>query len=162
MAELGFRNFGRWAAGALCATTLLAAHAQPPHNMGRAWNHPFGGMNAFGGHPVSAREAADSHNSHAYGMRQRMAGPDQGLRGLRGQRLAGGDRENAASFGTRLRTVSDTRPFQRQDSSPPYMRAGSIRADVARYNEERESTRLAPRRSDDEPRPPPPSPYRGN
>ncbi|MGF6753069.1 hypothetical protein [Paraburkholderia sp. GAS42] len=40
------------------------------------------------------------------------------------------------------------------------VRAGSIRADVARYNEERGAVRSIPHPPDDVPRPPPPSPYR--
>ncbi|WOD18175.1 hypothetical protein [Paraburkholderia kirstenboschensis] len=53
---------------------------------------------------------------------------------------------------------AETRPGQRPQSNAP-VRSGSIRADVARYNEERGSLRAVQRQGDDS-RPPESSPYR--
>jgi hypothetical protein len=101
---------------------------------------------------------------HAYAPPPRQAGPAHG-----NPRMAAGTpwgpsagaRAGAAAFGGEIRPVSEeTRPFQQQDSSPPYVRAGSIRADVNRYNEERDTTHAVPRPPGDVPHPPQPSPYR--
>lgn len=53
---------------------------------------------------------------------------------------------------------AESRPGQRPQSNAP-VRSGSIRADVARYNEERSSIRAIQRQADDG-RPPEGSPYR--
>jgi hypothetical protein len=53
---------------------------------------------------------------------------------------------------------AESRAVPRPPANAP-VRAGSIRADVARYNEERGASRAMPRQSDD-PRPPEGSPYR--
>jgi hypothetical protein len=64
------------------------------------------------------------------------------------------------AYGTPIRPINETaKPFQRQDPNPPYVRAGSIRADVARYNEERDSNRFVPRPPNAVAHPPTPSPY---
>lgn len=64
-----------------------------------------------------------------------------------------------APYAGRLTPVSaESRTAPRQSANAP-LRSGSIRADVARYNEERGSTRTMQRQSDD-PRPPDGSPYR--
>lgn len=54
---------------------------------------------------------------------------------------------------------AETRPVPHPPADSP-VRAGSIREDVARYNEERGSFRPFPRGSGEVPRPPMPSPYR--
>jgi hypothetical protein len=64
-----------------------------------------------------------------------------------------------ADYGGALTPVSaETRPAQRSQQNGP-MRNGSIRADVARYNEERGAARAFQRPNDDS-RPPESSPYR--
>ncbi len=155
MAHMGFRNFGRWVAGALCAAVLSFAHAQPPR-AAYGGGHEGGGFRAFAAQPRGA--------PRAYAAQHRGAGPGRGPRVAAGagwMQAPGGGRTGAVPFGGQIRTVSEeTRPFQQQDSSPPYVRAGSIRADVTRYNEERDSSRIVPRPPGDVPRPPPPSPYR--
>jgi hypothetical protein len=58
---------------------------------------------------------------------------------------------------TRISAEARQEPRQQADAA---MRAGSIREDVARYNEERATFRPFSRGSGDVPRPPMPSPYR--
>lgn len=55
---------------------------------------------------------------------------------------------------------TEGRPVPRPPANAPVVRTGSIRADVARYNEERGAVRSIPHPPDDVPRPPTPSPYR--
>lgn len=163
MAEMGFRNVGRWAVGALYAAMLSFAHAQPPQSGhgGGGYHDHAGGMRAYGG-PATHAPRADSRG---YAAQHRAAGPGQN------PRVAGGGSSwmgpsgtpggRDPVYGTPIRPVSEvTRPFQRQDPNPPYMRSGSIRADVTRYNEEREPSRYVPRPPSDVPHPPAPSPYR--
>lgn len=63
-------------------------------------------------------------------------------------------------YGGGITPVSaETRPTPHPPADSP-VRAGSIREDVARYNEERAAFRPFARGSADGPRPPMPSPYR--
>jgi hypothetical protein len=71
-----------------------------------------------------------------------------------------GDGLEAARYGGGITPVSaETRAVPRPPADSAMVRAGSIREDVARYNEER-STRAVPRPPDDMSRAPGPSPYR--
>jgi hypothetical protein len=54
---------------------------------------------------------------------------------------------------------AESRAVPRPPVDAPVVRAGSIRADIARYNEERGSSRAMPRQANDN-RPPEASPYR--
>ncbi|TKC89805.1 hypothetical protein FAZ69_10730 [Trinickia terrae] len=152
MAELGIRNFGRWAVGALCVAMLSFAHAQPPR-MGHD-GYYGGGARGYGG------------QARSYAAERRAGNPAQARRAANGgapwSGRSGGPAGRDPVYGTPIRPVSEEvpRPFQRQDPNPPYVRSGSIRADVARYNEERDSNRFVPRPPNDVPRPPAPSPYR--
>ncbi|QCP47991.1 peptide-binding protein [Trinickia violacea] len=158
---MGSRNVGRWAAGALCAAMLSFAHAQPPRSDHGGGGYHAGGMRAYGG-PAAHAPRADSRG---YASQRRAAGPRQDPRAAAGgsawmgpSGIPGG---HDPVYGTPIRTVSEvTRPFQRQDPNPPYMRSGSIRADITRYNEERESSHFVPRPPNQVPHPPEPSPYR--
>jgi hypothetical protein len=91
---------------------------------------------------------ADGFNVYRPGMR-RVAGPS----GYAGD---GGGRMQYAGAITPVSAESRTVP--RPPPNAP-VRSGSIRADVARYNEERGSARAMQRPADD-PRPPEGSPYR--
>jgi hypothetical protein len=163
MAELGFRNVGRWAVGALCAAMLSFAHAQPPRSDHGGGGYHAGGMRAYGGPAMHAPRA----DAHGLAAQRRAAGPGQNPRVAAGGSQWIGPGPSGAPggrdpvYGTPIRPVSEVaRPFQRQDPNPPYMRSGSIRADITRYNEERDSSRFVPRPPNDVPHPPSPSPYR--
>jgi hypothetical protein len=70
-----------------------------------------------------------------------------------------GDRRGGFQYAGAITPVSaESRPVPRPPANAP-VRAGSIRADVARYNEERGSSRAMPRQADD-PRQSEGSPYR--
>jgi hypothetical protein len=70
-----------------------------------------------------------------------------------------GDGRGGMQYAGAITPVSaESRGVPRPPVNAP-VRAGSIRADVARYNEERGSSRAMPRQADD-PRQPEGSPYR--
>jgi len=103
---------------------------------------------------------ADANYGYGYGSRgynadgYRVAGPsgysDRGLRG---------DQRARMQYAGAITPVSaESRPVPRPPSNMP-LRNGSIRADVARYNEERGAGRSLQRPADD-PRQPEGSPYR--
>lgn len=105
---------------------------------------PHGGANLHGGN------YANGFGGYNYNPAMpRVAGP------------AGypGDHRGGAQYAGAITPVSaESRPVPRPPANAP-VRAGSIRADVARYNEERGSSRAMPRQADD-PRQPEGSPYR--
>ncbi|RQH04736.1 hypothetical protein [Paraburkholderia dinghuensis] len=122
-----------------------------------------------------AREPAPTRREAAYGggSGRYAAGPmhvaDQGGLRERGGRSAGRvngqpDRATGGGYGIYrngpITPVSEPmRPVPHPPADSP-VRAGSIREDVARYNEERGSFRPVPRGGGEVPRPPMPSPYR--
>ncbi|OXI87238.1 peptide-binding protein [Burkholderia sp. AU31652] len=152
MTERVKRKIGRWVAGVLGALLLPLALAQPPHGGGHAFGgHGFGGgdMRAYGayGQPAGG------------GPVWRRAAPLAGAR-------AGGVNGYGSRWGLRptpsyghYAAQSPYRPISadvRQVPRPPGggnvpLRAGSIRADVARYNEERGGRPMPPPRSQEEP-----------
>lgn len=93
---------------------------------------------------------------------QRMAGAGayRGDRGDRGESRP--EPRGGYQYAGSITPVSaETRSVPRPPEDESMVRAGSIRADIARYNEERGGSRSAPRPPDDYmQRPPPPSPYR--
>ncbi|CAN0623894.1 conserved exported protein of unknown function [Burkholderia multivorans] len=146
MTERVRRKIGRWVAGALGALLMPLALAQPPHG-----GHGDGGAHAYGSAP----------GGHAGWRRDPSAG---------GGREHGGARLGMNGYGSRwgLRPTpsyghyarqSPYRPISadaRQMPHPPGsanvpVRNGSIRADVARYNEERGGRPMPPPRSQEEP-----------
>lgn len=79
-------------------------------------------------------------------------GPDRQVRG---------DYPYPGMYSVGIKQVSaETRSVPRPPENPNMVRAGSIRADVARYNEERSVPRNLARPPGDMSRPPEPSPYR--
>ncbi|MFL9963264.1 hypothetical protein PQR02_19720 [Paraburkholderia sediminicola] len=91
---------------------------------------------------------ADGFNIYRPGMR-RVAGPSG----------YAGDGVGRMQYAGAITPVSaESRSVPRPPPNGP-VRSGSIRADVARYNEERGSARATQRPADD-PRPPEGSPYR--
>jgi hypothetical protein len=167
MADTGFRKFGRWAAAALCAAALSLAHAQPPREAQAAFG-PAGGMRmaspaspapAYFGSP---RAYPDSRGG--YGAHYRVGASDRTARPAPSGRYgpAWVAPARVGSPGAPLRPVSEVvREVPRPSGNSTYMRSGSIREDIARYNAERGTERPTPRpQSNNVPRPPMPSPYR--
>ncbi|KVQ46824.1 peptide-binding protein [Burkholderia territorii] len=144
---------GRWVAGVLGALLMPLALAQPPHGGqafggGQGFGHGFGGgdMRAFG---------QPAGNAPVW----RRALPAGGARtgGVSGYGSRWGLRPTP-SYG-HYAAQSPYRPISadsRQMPRPPGggnvpLRAGSIRADVARYNEERGGRPMPPPRAQEEP-----------
>ncbi|WP_323119735.1 peptide-binding protein [Burkholderia alba] len=140
MTERAKRMIGRWAAGAIGALLMSFAFAQPPHGGG----HGFGGYGAARGG----------------GYEQAYPRGNQARIGVNGYASRWGLRPNPSSGHyapqSPYRAISaDARPMPHPPDGSLPMRAGSIRADVARYNEERGGRPMPPPRSqEDVPRPP--------
>ena len=178
----GLSRTRHWAWGAVIAVLCSFAYAKGtgvPHGaaMGAAFSH--GGERAphMAAHEGAryaeaggARAPRDSHNASRNAMTSRDtdtrvqrgnpniadASFSYGFGGFKsGMRRVG----DASSYPGALTPVSaESRQVPRPPSNMP-MRTGSIRADVARYNEERGAGRPLPRPADDS-RPPESSPYR--
>lgn len=129
MADSAFHTFGRWAAAALCALAVSFVHAQPPHG-------PRAGFAAPG----------------ARALRQAPNRPPTGFAGRGGQSTFvmssspyrhGGPRTapSVPPAPTPIRPVSEEARTLAREGGAAYLRAGSIRADIARYNEEHGANR---------------------
>lgn len=153
MADRVKRKIGRWVAGVLGALLAPLAFAQPPHGGhgfgggARAYGLPSGGQP--GGQPVWRRVPQEGAPQRGIRLGAGQGGNGYGPRwGLR----------PTPSYG-HYAVQSPYRPISadaRQVPRPPGggnvpLRAGSIRADVARYNEERGGRPLPPPRSQEEP-----------
>jgi len=123
------------------------------YGVGRGGN---GGSDRYGAAPM---RVADQGGWQERGGRAGRSG-----RGDEGQP----DRAGGGNYGGGYRVYrngpitpvsAETRPVPHPPADSP-VRAGSIREDVARYNEERGSFRPFPRGGGEVPRPPMPSPYR--
>ncbi len=148
MADSALKIIGRWLAGALCAAVAAIAHAQPPHGYRAQFVAPH--VHAFGGaqNPQNPRNA---QNRFPAGM-----APRAGTRANPQQRPFVMARDPYGRSGTHMvpapalapaatvpfRPVSDEARTMAREGGNAYMRAGSIRADIARYNEEREATHV--------------------
>ena len=148
MTERVKRKIGRWVAGVLGALLLPLALAQPPH----------GGGHAFGGHGFGGGDMRAYGQPAGGGLRLAPRGSRRCTRRRRERlRLPLGLRPTP-SYG-HYAAQSPYRPISadvRQVPRPPGggnvpLRAGSIRADVARYNEERGGRPMPPPRSQEEP-----------
>lgn len=152
MTERVKRKIGRWVAGVLGALLMPLALAQPPHG-----GHAFGG-HGFGGGDMRAYGQAYGQ-AGGVGPVWRRVPPPAGVR-------PGGVSSYGSRWGLRptpsyghYAAQSPYRPISadaRQMPRPPGggnvpLRAGSIRADVARYNEERGGRPMPPPRSQEEP-----------
>lgn len=133
------RNAGRYYGAtkvSVSRNNLAERHARLPH----------GGANLNGGN------YANGFGGYNTAM-PRVAGPA----GYPGDHR--GDHRGGIQYAGAITPVSaESRPVPRPPPNAP-VRAGSIRADVARYNEERGSSRAMPRQAD-YPRQPEGSPYR--
>jgi len=177
MVDAGYSNAKHWLLGALVAALVSFAQARPAAM-------PHGGEGFHGGGPVAhGRSYQDPRAGARYGAQNGRGAPaDRNVYAQRAPNAGygGGYRPSGAS--TRAGAQSADRAWPMGDSAhyagaitpvsadghaaphPPVnanmVRAGSIRADVTRYNEERGVARSIPRPPDDVPRPPAPSPYR--
>jgi len=122
-----------------------APAARPPRDfMAERGARPTrGGPNYPGGN------YANGFNVYNPGMR-RVAGPSG---------YPGNERGGMQYAGAITPVSAESRAVPRPPANAPIRASGSIRADVARYNEERGSSRAMPRQSDD-PRQPEGAPYR--
>ncbi|RDV00008.1 peptide-binding protein [Trinickia dinghuensis] len=140
-------------AGALCAAAACAVHAQPPH----------GHRGGFAAAAPHVRQAWRAPNRPMAGM-----APRQGSRsfvmatdpyGHGGAHMVPAPAIAPATVP--FRPVSEEARTLAREGGAAYLRAGSIRADIARYNEEREANRPVPRPPNaGVPRPPQSSLYR--
>jgi hypothetical protein len=174
----GLVRIGRWVLGAGLAALVAFAHAQPafaPHGGGfhgggfeRAPTmHEAPRAAMPGGHngatPMRVADQGGWHERGGGGGRQPQ--PERRGEGANGGKNAGGPYGNPYGNGFGgyhgpIQPVSaETRPVPHPPADSP-VRAGSIREDVARYNEERSSYRPFQRSGGEVPRPPMPAPYR--
>ncbi|MFM0343957.1 hypothetical protein P0D96_07555 [Paraburkholderia sp. RL17-347-BIC-D] len=177
----GLSRTRHWALGAVIAALCSFAYAKAPgmpHGGGGGYshagaNHAVRGEMHNGDRSYSAA-AAPARNT----MVDRSARPARGganfaggsyadgydvykpgMRRVTGPAGYAGDGRGGMQYAGAITPVSaESRTVPRPPANAP-VRAGSIRADVARYNEERGSSRGIQRQSDD-PRQPEGSPYR--
>lgn len=163
MADWSFDTLVRWTAVALCAAAIPLAHAQP-HAANISFQ-PRGGAYALDSFARSAARPQPGpgfyQTAHTDGAERRGA-KGLGARGVRrgaNGRLAGAP--SAPPTGFPYRPVSqDARNVPRPQGNATYLRAGSIRDAVTRYNEERDTAHPVARPPGPSPRPPDPSIYR--
>lgn len=186
----GLLRMGRWIAGAGLAALVAFAHAQPAfaghggggfhggfpsapmmHEAPRAampmqWGGQRDGARrgSYGGAPNERYGAGPMRVADQGGWHGRQGGHEAQQR--RGGGFSGSSYGNPYGNGFGGGYHGPIQPVSaeaRQVPHPPAdspVRAGSIREDVARYNEERSTFRPFPRNSGDVPRPPMPAPYR--
>jgi hypothetical protein len=181
----GLSRMRHWAWGAVIAALCSFAYAKVPGGAhgGSAYSHGGAdhelGMETRGGgrYPgaVGAPSARPSRNSMVsgdsrgqrggtnfadanYGYGYASGGYKSGVRRVAGPVGYPGERAGMQYAGTITPVSAESRPVPRPPPNMP-VRNGSIRADVARYNEERGAGRSLQRPSDD-PRQPEGSPYR--
>jgi hypothetical protein len=169
MVDAGLVKTRRWVLGAVLTALCSLAYArmpQAPHGGGGGGGfhpgiqHDVRNARAERGRPedrgVRVAHGADGARG-GYNVPQRVAG---GAGGYRGNSRA--DPRNGFQYAGSITPVSaQTRAVPRPPEDESMVRAGSIRADVARYNEERGASRPVPRPPDQYmERPPGPSPYR--
>lgn len=178
----GLLRMGQWMLGAVLASLVALAHAQPsfaPHGGGfghapmmrEASPMHWGGDHFGGGMRPGAGERRNSpapmRVADQSGWRERGAPGGGGRQTERRETPGFGANPYGNGFGSGfgnsrgpIQPVSaETRQVPHPPADSP-VRAGSIREDVARYNEERGAFRPFQRGGGDVPRPPMPSPYR--
>ncbi|WP_063891238.1 hypothetical protein [Burkholderia plantarii] len=154
------RTIGKWLAAAAMAFAASLAFAHPPHG---------GGMREGGGYATAHRDLAHGWHGEAGGSRARPSGVNAGGArwGLRPNQAAlppampsyRGGAPTGPAYGPAYGSYPGASPYRSvsaSSSSLPRssgsadgaMRSGSIRADVARYNEERGGRPPAPRGQD--------------
>jgi hypothetical protein len=167
MADAVFQTIGRWATAAICAAGLSFAHAQPdgqPHAASVSFHQSDGSTpgnwlarQAFAPQsPAGYLRMARNYPEGRHGAARSSAATRHGA----GPRLSSS--MPMAVRGMPYRPVSEAaRNVPRPTGHTAYMRAGSIRDAVTRYNEERgEPGRPVPRPPTAGERPPDSSLYR--
>ena len=172
MVDAGSVRTRQWVLGAVVTALCSLAHArapQAPHGGG------FGGGFAHAGvqhdsRAYDARAGRGAPADHNARVARNAGAPRGGYANAQPQRAAGngGYRGDARAdprggfqyAGAITQVSAETRSVPRPPEDETLVRAGSIRADVARYNEERGAPRPAPRPPEEMSRPPGPSPYR--
>ncbi|PTB21388.1 hypothetical protein C9I57_06935 [Trinickia symbiotica] len=148
MADAAFQTIGRWMTAAICAAAMSLAQAaphMPAHAGAVSFRQPANfGFGGFSTHPAFIRQPGADYLQIA-----RSTYPETG-RSPRSRAAASSRHERllppAAAGGIPYRPVSENaRNVPRPPDNSAYVRAGSIRDAVTRYNEERESGRVAPR-----------------
>jgi hypothetical protein len=172
-AQPGFSGHGG-GGGFARAPSMPAMHSAPAPRGGMpggSWGGGYRGA-VYGGQasPERARGYAASPMRVAdQGGRHEPRGGDRAPNQWQGQvqqaphRDYGGTPFGGYGGGYRGNPITPVSAETRQVPHPPAdspVRAGSIREDVARYNEERGAFRPFPRNGGEVPRPPMPSPYR--
>lgn len=155
--------------GALVAALASFAYAKPapmPHSSGFS-------SGVRGGYPRAVQDTRSAGRWYGVQMNRGLQ-PDRNVQLLRAPnardglapRMAVSDRTYRPGGGDTMRYAgaitpvsTEGRPVPRPPANAPVVR-GSIRADVARYNEERGAARPIPRPPDESARPQAPSPYR--
>jgi hypothetical protein len=143
MADSRFHSIGRWAAVALCAATMALAHARPLRDAPGAGHG--GGPFAAAPRPLARLGPGVAHRAapRPLGPRVFAQAPHAAIP-LNPYRL-GANRIPPMAANVYQPVSENTRSAGRGPDGAVYMRAGSIREDIARYNEERENGR-APQR----------------
>ena len=178
----GLSRTRHWALGAVIAALCSFAYAKAPgmpHGSGGGYSHAAanhvgrGEMHNvgryYGGAAAGpARHTVAERNAHLPRGGANFAGGNYadgfdvykpGVRRVAGPAGYAGDGHGGMQYAGAITPVSaESRAVPRPPANAP-VRAGSIRADVARYNEERGSPRAMQRQSDD-PRQSEGSPYR--
>ncbi|SED34011.1 hypothetical protein SAMN02787142_3000 [Burkholderia sp. WP9] len=177
----GLSRTRQWAWGAVIAALCSFAYAKAPgmpHFGGGGYSHAsanhgvrgdlHNGARFNGAAPAPARNTNTDRNAHLPHGGASFAGGNYGdgfgvyrpdMRRVAGPAGYAGDGRGGMQYAGAITPVSaESRGVPRPPVNAP-VRAGSIRADVARYNEERGSSRAMPRQADD-PRQPEGSPYR--
>ncbi|EEA01389.1 hypothetical protein BH160DRAFT_3351 [Burkholderia sp. H160] len=150
----GLSRARHWAWGAVIAVLCSFAYA-------KGLVVPHGGGAAVGGAlaPHASHNAMASRDSRAQRGNPNIANANFGY-GFGGYKSGMRRIGDPSGYAGAITPVSaDSRPVPHPPPNMPPMRNGSIRADVARYNEERGAARPMQRPADD-PRPPEGSPYR--
>ncbi len=180
----GLLRMGQWIVGAGLAALVAFAHAQPAfvahggggfqappmmHQAPRAampmqWGGQRGvaQRGGYGGAPGGRYSTGPMRVADQGGWRERQGARQPERRAGNANSSPSGD-PYGNGFGGYHGPIQPVSAETRQVPHPPAdspVRAGSIREDVARYNEERGAFRPFPRNGGDVPRPPMPAPYR--
>jgi hypothetical protein len=180
---------GQWVLGAALSALVALAHAQPgyaPHEShgGGGFQHApamrptsGGARGGWGQHTAGpaaaparreAGEAAYGGGRGVYGVSPLHVADQGGWHGgggggagrEPGENAGGGNGYGGGYHGGPITPVSAQAHEVPHPPADSPVRTGSIREDVARYNEERGAFRPFPRNTGDVPHPPMPSPYR--
>lgn len=154
MAESGLKTIERWATAAIFAAALLFAHV-PPVAASAGVRPPAGPLSATF---LIARPTLGSHRTPGFWLAE-LNFPEERLRAVDpsvpAPRGSSRRRFPMPPLAAGYQPVSgDARRAPPTSGDEVFMRAGSIRDAVTRYNEERDSGRVLPRTPNTDARPP--------